>query len=171
MENKKISKYLSLYEATSYINAVRAGVDNTPTGEFYQNMLDVAVDVFDPCREAMGGPLFCHCLYRGQKYNSLVKGADPNSDHLRAQAIDMDCEQYGNGDNKKLFLFVINNLDYDNIIWEFGNDEKPDWVHVSYKKGRNRKIITRKEKDKPYVRHYDSRMKIEERLKFLGLNG
>ena len=80
----------------------------------------------------------------------------------------MDCDQNGNGDNRKLFMFIVENLDYDNVIWEYGNDDKPDWVHVSFKPN-NRKIITRKERGKAYERHLDPRMKLKERLKFLGL--
>ena len=31
-----------------------------------------------------------------------------------------------------MFHYIKNNLNFDKIIWEFGNDTNPDWVHVSY---------------------------------------
>jgi hypothetical protein len=38
-----------------------------------------------------------------------------------------------------LFKWIARNLEYDQIIWEFGNDVEPAWVHVSYAEGKNRK--------------------------------
>jgi len=31
-----------------------------------------------------------------------------------------------------MYEYIKNNLDFDQIIWEFGTDENPNWVHVSY---------------------------------------
>ena len=28
--------------------------------------------------------------------------------------------------------YIKDNLNFDQIIWEFGNDTNPDWVHISY---------------------------------------
>lgn len=164
----KISKYLSLYEATCFYMAEQMGVNNIPEGDNYKNMIETATEIFDPCREAMGGPLFCHALYRGPELNAKTSGADPNSDHLRAQAVDMDCDQYQNGDNRKLFMYVLNHLDYDNLIWEKGDDKKPDWVHVSFKPN-NRKLLSRKVNGQPMKIHYDPKVSINERLKFLAI--
>ena len=39
-----------------------------------------------------------------------------------------------------MFEWIKENLDFDQMIWEFGSDN-PDWVHVSYvseDKNRNR---------------------------------
>ena len=37
---------------------------------------------------------------------------------------------------------IKKNLDFDQLIWEFGNDKNPDWVHVSYKSAKeNRKQV------------------------------
>ena len=41
-----------------------------------------------------------------------------------------------------LFDFIKNNLEFDQLIWEFGTNEKPDWVHVSYEStGKQRKQV------------------------------
>jgi hypothetical protein len=41
--------------------------------------------------------------------------------------------------NKMVFDFINDNLEFDQLIWEFGTDLNPDWVHVSYVKTKNRK--------------------------------
>jgi hypothetical protein len=43
--------------------------------------------------------------------------------------------------NKDIFNYIKENLDFDQLIWEFGNSKEPDWVHVSYTKDKNRKQI------------------------------
>jgi hypothetical protein len=41
--------------------------------------------------------------------------------------------------NKMLYDYIKDNLEFDQLIWEFGTDANPDWVHVSYSKVKNRK--------------------------------
>ena len=35
----------------------------------------------------------------------------------------------------EVFNYIRENLNFDQLIWEFGTKTNPDWVHVSYKKG------------------------------------
>ena len=35
-------------------------------------------------------------------------------------------------ENEEIFHYIRENLPFDQLIWEFGTDERPDWVHVSY---------------------------------------
>jgi zinc D-Ala-D-Ala carboxypeptidase len=37
--------------------------------------------------------------------------------------------------NAEVFNYIRENLNFDQLIWEFGTKTNPDWVHVSYKKG------------------------------------
>jgi hypothetical protein len=37
-----------------------------------------------------------------------------------------------------MFYFIKNNLEFDQLIWEFGDEHEPDWVHVSYRDNRMR---------------------------------
>ena len=47
--------------------------------------------------------------------------------------------KFGGLSNREVFEYIKDKLDFDQLIWEFGNEQDPDWVHVSYKKeGRNR---------------------------------
>jgi hypothetical protein len=44
--------------------------------------------------------------------------------------------------NAQIFEFIKENLEFDQLIWEFGTKSNPDWVHVSYEStGKQRKQI------------------------------
>ena len=46
-----------------------------------------------------------------------------------------------------MFNFIREHLDFDQMIWEFGNNDNPDWVHVSYvspEKNRRRCLLAYK---------------------------
>ena len=49
--------------------------------------------------------------------------------------MDIDMDGRGGPTNTEIFHYIRENLPFDQLIWEFGTNEKPDWVHVSYKKG------------------------------------
>lgn len=64
------------------------------------------------------------------------------------EALDLDADIYGGLKNSEIFNYIKKNLEWDQMIWEFGDDEEPDWVHVSYKEaGNNRKQIKRAYRD------------------------
>jgi hypothetical protein len=71
-----------------------------------------------------------------------VKGS-LTSQHCQGEAIDIDMDSTPNGvTNKMVFDFIKNNLEFDQLIWEFGTNENPDWVHVSYEStGKQRKQV------------------------------
>ena len=135
----KISPHLSLAELTRSQTAKRNGIDNTPTAEHLENFKILAEKVFEPIREHFKTPIFISSGYRSKELNALIKGS-PTSQHCKGQAIDIDMDG-GNGEvtNRMVFDFIKNKLDFDQLIWEFGTDFNPDWVHVSYVKTGNRK--------------------------------
>jgi zinc D-Ala-D-Ala carboxypeptidase len=135
----KISPHLNLAELTRSETAKRNGIDNTPTAEHLENFKLLADKVFEPIREHFKTPIFISSGYRSKELNELIKGS-PSSQHCKGQAIDIDMDG-GNGEvtNRMVFDFIKNKLDFDQLIWEFGTDFNPDWVHVSYVKGKNRK--------------------------------
>jgi zinc D-Ala-D-Ala carboxypeptidase len=139
-----ISKHITYREATFSQTATNRGFDNTPEDSELENMQLVAEKIFEPCREFVGGPLFIHSFYRSLEVNAVIGGAR-YSQHCKGEAIDMDCQIFGGKTNVELFEFILNNLDFDQIIWESGTDEEPDWVHVSYKKSGNRHKVTKME--------------------------
>jgi zinc D-Ala-D-Ala carboxypeptidase len=135
----KISTHLTLAEVTRSDTAKRHGIDNTPTAEHLENFKLLADRVFEPIREHFKTPIFISSGYRSQALNAFIKGS-ASSQHCKGQAIDIDMDG-GNGDvtNRMVFDFIKNKLDFDQLIWEFGTDFNPDWVHVSFVKSGNRK--------------------------------
>ena len=72
------------------------------------------------------------------------------SQHTRGQAIDID-DVYGYKTNAEMYHWIKENLDWDTLIWEFGSDSNPAWVHVSYvdaQKNRKRCLKAYKENGK-----------------------
>jgi zinc D-Ala-D-Ala carboxypeptidase len=135
----KISPNLNLAEITRSDTAKRQGIDNTPTAEHLENFKLLADKVFEPIREHFKTPIFISSGYRSKALNSFIKGS-LSSQHCTGQAIDIDMDgSNGEVTNRMVFDFIKNKLDFDQLIWEFGTDFNPDWVHVSYVKGKNRK--------------------------------
>jgi hypothetical protein len=135
----KISQHLNLAEVTRSDSAKRHGIDNTPTAEHLENFKLLADKVFEPIREHFKVPIFISSGYRSKALNSFI-GGSASSQHCKGQAIDIDMDG-GNGEvtNRMVFDFIKTKLDFDQLIWEFGTDFNPDWVHVSFVKSGNRK--------------------------------
>jgi hypothetical protein len=125
-----ISKHISYKEGTYSITATRLGFDNTPNNKQLDNMELVAERVFEPLREWVGGPIKVNSFFRGSKLNKAIGGAK-KSQHAKGQAIDID-DSYGNATNAEMFHWIKDNLEFDQLIWEFGDDDNPNWLHVSY---------------------------------------
>ena len=125
-----ISKHISLKEGIKSITATRLGLSNKPDDDQMDAMITIAEKIFEPLREWVGGPIKVNSFYRSPKLNVAI-GGSPNSQHCKGQAIDID-DGYGIKSNAEKFKYIKNNLDFDQIIWEFGNTDNPDWVHVSY---------------------------------------
>lgn len=135
----KISPNLNLAELTRSETAKRNGIDNTPTAEHLENFKLLADKVFEPIRDHFKTPIFISSGYRSKELNALLRGS-ASSQHCKGQAIDIDMDgSNGEVTNRMVFDFIKNKLDFDQLIWEFGTDFNPDWVHVSYVKGKNRK--------------------------------
>lgn len=149
----KLSKFISFEEALKSQTAERKGIKNIPDTEQTENMKYVAKNVFDKVREAMGVPLIVSSFFRSPELNKAI-GGSKTSQHIKGEAIDIDHPSL----NKKVFNYIQKNLQFDQLIWEFGDSTAPAWVHVSLKReGENRGEIliaykdpTGKTKYKPY---------------------
>jgi hypothetical protein len=137
-----ISKHITLKEATYSATGEAKKIDNTPTAEHLENMKLLAEKVFEPVREWYGKPIKINSFYRGKALNAAIPNSSSTSQHSFGQAMDMDTTS----DNKKIFDYIKDNLDWDQLIFEGGTDANPDWVHVSYKKSGNRKQVLRMRK-------------------------
>jgi hypothetical protein len=142
-----LSKYATLDECSRSVTASRLGIDNNPPLEVRDNLREVCSKVFDPCREFAGGPLAIASGYRSPKLNKAV-GGSKTSEHMLGQALDIDCDTFGNKTNAELFHFIKDNLEFNQLIWEFGTDKNPEWIHVSYSRLHNKKQILKASKIK-----------------------
>ena len=144
-----ISKNITYKEAIHYNTAKRLGIDNEPSHEQIANMMTIATMIFQPLRSWVGGPIKITSFFRSPKLNSAI-GGSKTSQHCTGQAMDID-DVYGHKSNAEMFMYIKENLDFDQLIWEFGNDENPSWIHVSYvdaQENRNRCLQAYKENGK-----------------------
>ena len=125
-----ISKHISYKEGTHSITAMRRGIDNIPNGEQLANMELLAKKVFEPLREWVSGPIKINSFFRCPELNKAIGGSS-KSQHCKGQAIDID-DTFRVVANSDMYNYIKENLDFDQLIWEFGDDENPNWVHVSY---------------------------------------
>ena len=125
-----ISKHISDKEGVYSRTALRLDIDNIPEPYHLVNMQIIAELVFEPLREWVGGPIKINSFYRCKELNSAIGGSS-RSQHCEGRAIDID-DTFGHKTNAEMFDYIKDNLDFDQLIWEFGNDNNPDWVHVSY---------------------------------------
>ena len=125
-----ISEHISYKEGVYSATATRREIDNTPNDEQLANMELIAEKVFEPLREWVGGPIKINSFFRCPELNKAIGGSS-KSQHCHGQAIDID-DTYGKVANSEMYHYIKENLDFDQIIWEFGDDDNPNWVHVSY---------------------------------------
>jgi len=136
-----ISKHVSYHEGTYSRTGVRRDLDNTPDDGELANMKELAEQVFEPLREWVGGPIKINSFFRGEPVNTAI-GGSRKSQHMKGQAIDID-DTFGHKTNAEMYHYVKDNLDFDQLIWEFGTDENPNWLHISWVSHRpNRKKLT-----------------------------
>ena len=136
-----ISEHISYKEATHSATALRRDLDNTPNDEQLKCMEEVAENLFEPLREWVGGPIKVNSFFRGEPVNTAI-GGYRKSQHMKGQAIDID-DTFGHKTNAEMYHYIKDNLDFDQMIWEFGSDENPNWVHISWVSHRpNRKKLT-----------------------------
>lgn len=136
----QISKNISYKEAVYSNTASKLGIDNTPSPATLERMKLVANKVFQPIREHFGVPIKVTSFYRSPKLNKAV-GGSKTSQHVLGEA--MDLKGTNGVTNKQIYDFIKSNLEFDQLIWEYGTDKEPSWVHVSYRKGKNRKQTLR----------------------------
>ena len=144
-----ISPHITYTEATR----TSAQADNTPNAEQIEAMKLLAANVFEPLRALVGRPIIITSMFRSAKVNGLIGGAT-TSQHCKGEAMDIKLP----GQNKSLFEIILNQLPFDQLIWELGTDKEPAWVHVSYKATGNRKQVLKaiRVNGKPKYIEYES---------------
>jgi hypothetical protein len=133
----QLSTNLSLAEVTRSETAKRRGISNMPTAEHIENFKKLAANIFQPIREHFGKPIIISSGYRSAELNKAI-GGSLSSQHCSGEAIDIDMDGT-DITNKQIFDYIKDNLNFDQMIWEFGTDANPDWVHVSFASNRSQR--------------------------------
>mgnify|MGYP003628357378 FL=1 len=138
---KRISKHISYKEAVGSNYAKQKGIKNKPNEEQVENMKLLAKEVFEPLREWVDAPIRVNSMFRSLELNTALKGSKTSS-HMNGEA--MDITSMGGKSNLEMFHYIKDNLEFDQLIWEFGKE--PKWLHVSYSPVKNRKqvLVTKK---------------------------
>ena len=145
----RISKHISYKEAVYSATAKRLHLNNTPNDEILYEMNNVAEFIFEPLRLYVGGAIKITSFFRSEELNAAIGGSS-KSQHCKGQAIDID-DVFGHKTNAEMFEYVREILDFDQMIWEFGDSNNPDWLHISYvskKENRNRVLRAVRENGK-----------------------
>lgn len=128
----KLSKNLTLAECLRSDTAKRLGIKNIPHEDWViENLKNIAEYVFQPCRDHFGVPIYVSSGYRSPALNAAIRGSN-RSAHLEGSALDLDADVFGGCTNCEIFEYIKSNLEFDTLIWEYGTEDNPDWVHVSF---------------------------------------
>jgi hypothetical protein len=141
----QLSKYFTLAELTPSGTAKRLGIKNDPTPAHLECLKGLSVNVLDKVREHFGKPIWVSSGYRSKALNEVTPGSSATSQHCSGEAADLDQDGRGTGvSNKMVFNYIKDHLTFDQLIYEYGTDANPDWVHVSWEStGKQRKQVLR----------------------------
>ena len=140
-EMDNISNHITYSEATKSNTAIKNGIENIPNEIQKANMKLLAINVFEPLRNHYGKPIPITSFFRSTELNAEAKGSK-TSQHMANDGAAMDIDIDGLNSylrNADLYNYIKKNLPFDQLIWEFGTEENPAWVHVSFRIGNNRK--------------------------------
>lgn len=146
-----LSKHVTRAEFERSDASIRHGIPNVMTEADLQRAKELCENVFEPIRAYLSAPIRVNSGYRSPAVNKRIGGAK-NSQHVLGEAIDLDLH------DRKLFEWILDNVEFDQAIFEGGTEDRADWFHISYRKGRNRKQALRMVKKGgkstyiPYVR-------------------
>lgn len=128
--------------------AHRNGIDEQfhPSDEIKENLGLLCKNVLQPLRDYLKKSITVTCGYRCPKVNTGV-GGSKTSEHMKGMASDIKYIIDGICYNKTLFKAIIDlNLPFNQLIYEFGDDNNPAWVHVSFNKTQCKREILRAKK-------------------------
>lgn len=122
-----LSRNFTLAELTD----TDTGLPNNPSQEEIRNLKLLVQKVLQPVRDKFG-VINVTSGYRSPMVNSAV-GGSATSDHVHGRAADIQCE-----DMATVFKYIRKNLPFKQLIWEFGTDAQPKWIHVAYDANNNK---------------------------------
>ena len=142
----KLSNNFSLKEMTASQTADRHGITNNPSEDHMDNLKKLCENILQPVRDHYGKVVSVSSGYRSPELCVKI-GSSLKSQHAKGQAADF--EIFG-VPNAELAKYIIDNLNFDQLILEFFTLDDPNsgWVHCSFNnKVENRKQFLRAYKD------------------------
>ena len=136
----ELSKNFTLKELTASDTAKAKGISNEPDAKQLAAMQLLVEKILQPLRDGIDKPIKVSSGLRVPALNKAI-GGSVTSQHCKGEAVDV--QMSGKTGNAKLFNYIKENLVFDQMIWEFGTQENPEWVHVSYSAKGNRGEILR----------------------------
>jgi uncharacterized protein YcbK (DUF882 family) len=133
---KTLSKHVTMEEFCYSPTAIKKGIYNVMNAIQVQKAVQLCENVFEPIRKHVGKPIKISSGFRCYQLNKLIGGSS-SSQHTFGEAFDLELT------DRKLFDWIIKNVEFDQAIYEFGNDAHANWFHISYRKGNNRKQALR----------------------------
>jgi uncharacterized protein YcbK (DUF882 family) len=133
---KTLSKHVTMEEFCYSPTAIKKGINNSMGLIAINKAIQLCENVFEPLRKHLNAPIKISSGFRCEQLNKLIGGAS-GSQHTKGEAFDLELT------DRKLFDWILKNLEFDQAIYEFGNDAHANWFHISYRKGNNRKQALR----------------------------
>jgi zinc D-Ala-D-Ala carboxypeptidase len=131
MTQKEYIMLLSRNFTLAELTDTDTGIANNPSQEEIRNLKLLVQKVLQPVRDKFG-VINVTSGYRSPGVNSAV-GGSATSDHVHGRAADIQCE-----DMATVFKYIRKNLPFKQLIWEFGTDAQPKWIHVAYDANNNK---------------------------------
>jgi hypothetical protein len=128
-----LSKHVTLQEFQNSPTATTHGINNQMNESQIAAAKLLCENVFEPLRIHLNRPIKISSGFRSVQLNKMI-GGSKTSQHTKGEAMDIKIDAKG-------FHFIKDKLDFDQLIWEFGNDEQPQWVHVSYSSRKRKQVL------------------------------
>lgn len=131
MSDLQISKNFKLSEFTRSKTADKQKIDNSPNDIERANIYTLVNEILQPIRTEFGKSIKVNSGFRCKVLNNAVFGS-PTSQHLTGSAADITTYD-SNDDLFRLILQMIDDGDIvvGQLIWEYGNENYPSWIHIS----------------------------------------
>jgi len=131
-----LTLHVSVAEFERSDAAIKHGISNKMNEFEKERAIELCKNVFEPIRAYVGKPIKINSGFRSAALNKRIGGAK-TSQHVLGEAMDLDLH------DRDLFEWILDNVEFDQIIFEGGTEDNADWFHISYRKGRNRKQALR----------------------------
>ena len=148
----KLTKNFSLEELIRSNTAERKGIDNSPTAEHIHNLVALCENILQPLRDRVKHSIRITSGYRSERLNTAIGGASrdgkPSSEHCYGKAADIKLVIDGENRSEILYLAILEmGIPFRQMIWEFGTEDTPSWVHISFNKEDNKRQTLRAYKE------------------------